>query len=138
MKKIIYLFFFVQLSCVSSVEKNCNCPDVCFEKLSYEKKRKILVDGDREVYTELMMERVFKAPEDVLFYSLIMAHEFNDPAAYYDVYTLTQTALQNVGYGSKYKKIMKNFALPYLLKSAELGNETAQEVIFNLDSTKFE
>lgn len=118
-------------------DQECACADPNkVRNLNYEERRKIQVEGNKEFYRNFLAERAFNYPQNVLFYSLIMAHEFKDRGAYYDVYILTSLATNKAGVGAKYENIMKEFALPYLYKSAELGFEDAIQTISHLDSTK--
>ncbi|MCL9805467.1 hypothetical protein NAT51_08035 [Flavobacterium amniphilum] len=100
----------------------------------YEAQKKVLLKGDKKSYSMLSLYYEDKQSNSMILpYSILMAHRFNDKDAYYDVYQATICVFNNNEFNSdlieKLDSESKDFALKHLLKSDELGNEHAKEVL---------
>lgn len=127
MNRILIIFAITICSCKQSDSTSTITNIDGSNQLSYEQKRKIIIDGNIEVYNEYKYSNAFSNDENVVFYSLILAHKHNHPQAYLDVYELTKAVYMNLGL--VLDSAMREFTKPYLLKAASLGNERAIEIL---------
>lgn len=115
------------LSCRQQDTKKENTGIFLYKQTSFTNEElKILLDksivtGDTLIYNQAMSHYIFRnMGEEVYVSSLIMAHKFKYPQAYYNIYIILShlnsgETLNDLGESIKYK------AFYYLIKSYELG-----------------
>jgi hypothetical protein len=125
--KLLILFFVFFISCKKNNE-------ILSIEQVYEAQKKVLSKGDKESYTMLCLYYDDKKSSlQILPYSMIMAHQYNDKDAYYDVYQTSIMMFNNNKFEPNFiieiDKSIQDFALKHLFKSSELGSNQAQEVL---------
>ncbi|WP_165607934.1 hypothetical protein [Flavobacterium tructae] len=102
----------------------------------------IVKSGDKNLYASLCIYYYEKGEyESTLPYSLVMAYKYNDRDAYYNIYR-TMIQINNGGEFNyetikKLDKTSKEFALQNLIKSANLGCNSAKNELekYHLEGT---
>ena len=101
-----------------------------------ELRKAVIEKGDTSAYYSLfMMYLDFQYPEEILFYSLIMADKYNYPDAYFDVFScLTDVnryyEKDNDDWSlDSLNNDLREMAVKYLIKAADKGHKQAKEVL---------
>ena len=90
-------------------------------------KNDILKNGDIDAYEKLSNYYMdFQIPEELMFYSLVMANDFNYPQANYDVYVNICLHYKRTG---RISLGMSELALMHLIKASKLGHHQAIEEV---------
>ena len=83
--------------------------------------RQLVLKGDTAAYNELRYADIESGhDEEKLVYAIFMAHRYNYPPAYFDVYSCLK--LVSESYGRKMDEKTKEMAIRYLKKAVELKN----------------
>ena len=86
-----------------------------------EELRTLVFKGDTAAYEELGYADIESGHhEEKLVYAIFMAHRYNYPPAYFDVYSCLK--LVSESYGRKMDEKTKEMAIRYLKKAVELKN----------------
>jgi hypothetical protein len=100
-------------------------------------KEAVLSDGNIEAYTLLRIAYLdYKISEEFLLYAIIMAHKYDYPQAYFDVFI----ALKNV-FWTDLTEIDENtaeMAIKYLINASERGHHQAKGMVEKFDINKKE
>jgi hypothetical protein len=91
-------------------------------------KAEILENGNVESYENLSTNYLdHQIPEELILYSLIMANDYNDVQAHFDVYSNIYSLYK--GRKDKINSNMAQMALEYLIRAAKLGHHQAVEEV---------
>ena len=89
-----------------------------------EELKQLVLKGDTAAFDDLVVAFMDKGHEEEnLVYAIFMAHRYNYPPAYFDVYSCLKIVSES--YGRKMDKKTKELAIEYLKKAAELKNCSA-------------
>lgn len=131
------------INCVLLITLFSSCNNGILQDSEIKEAKAIIVkSGDKNLYASLCIYYYEKGEyESTLPYSLVMAYKYNDRDAYYNIYR-TMIQINNGGEFNyetikKLDKTSKEFALQNLIKSANLGCNSAKNELekYHLEGT---
>jgi len=131
MDKIISIFMLVLLLSSCNEEKHKGGEVQASNSVStytQQLKNAIMLSGDEEAYRNLKLYYMdTENPEDIFFYSLVMANKYGNKQAFFDVYFMI--SLRTFPKECVIDSLSANMAIKYLIIASQKGHKQSKDIV---------